>query len=119
MLELTWIKCQENVWCELALIDLTHYYFDDLWGIYILWHGGDGHAVLHVGQGFIRDELAQQRENEVIQRFNDLTLYVTFASVEEKYRNGVERFLADALCPICSKFYPNALPVEVNLPGPG
>ena len=48
-----WVKCQGDVWCSLATVNLQHSHFDGLEGVYIIWHAGDTPATVRVGQGII------------------------------------------------------------------
>ena len=111
-----WNKCQGDVWCPLNTVNLEHSHFDNKWGVYIIWHAGSNAATVRVGQGFIRDRLRAHRIDPEIQRYKDLTLYVTWASVAEVQRDGVERYLAEVLNPKIGTRFPDVLPIEVNLP---
>ena len=56
------------------------------------------------------------RQNSEIQNYEYLGLYVTWARVSEKYRDGVEAYLADKWDPIVGEHYPEVPPIEVNSP---
>ena len=114
---LVWIQCKGDVWCPLNTVNLPHAHFDDMNGVYIIWHGGAKAKTVYVGQGFIRDRLTAHRNNPEIQQFASVGLFVTWARVvQEDRRDGVERFLADRLCPIVGETHPVVAPIEVNLP---
>jgi len=111
-----WIKCEGDKWCGLNTVNLDHSHFDDLEGVYIIWHGGSNAATVRVGQGVIRDRLAAHREDDDIQAYAHLTLFATWASVAKQYRDGVEAYLADSLNPKVGERFPDRVPIEVNLP---
>jgi hypothetical protein len=115
-MELKWIKCQGEVWCKLTSVNLDHTHFDNMDGVYIIWHGGPKAATVYVGQGHIRDRLSQHRTNPEIQKFDSLGLYVTWAAVAESSRAGVEVYLARQLKPIVGSAHPQAVPITVNYP---
>jgi len=114
--KLDWIKCKGDVWCPLNTVNLQHSHFDDLEGVYIIWHGGDNAATVRVGQGVIRDRLAAHRNDPEIQAYADWDLYVTWVAVAASYRDGVEAFLAQRLGPKVGERFPDRAPIEVNLP---
>lgn len=115
-MQLTWIKCQGEVWCQLNSVNLAHQHFSKMDGVYIIWHGGPKPTTVYVGQGGIRDRLTNHRSDPRIQQYNHLGLWVTWASVTQSNRDGVEVYLAQRLKPIVGERHPDAAPIEVNLP---
>lgn len=115
-MQLIWIKCQGDVWCKLNSVNLAHEHFENKHGVYIIWHGGTTPAVVYVGQGLIKERLAAHRANSDIQRFENLGLYVTWATVLAQFRNGVEAYLAAKWRPKLGDNHPTAPPIEVNSP---
>ncbi len=116
-LQLNWIRCgEQQLWCQLEAVDLTHSHFDNLGGVYIIWHGGTSPATVRVGQGMIRDRLTAHRNDVAITKYRDQGLFVTWAKVPVDQRDGVERYLADRLQPEVGTVFPGATPVPVNLP---
>ena len=115
-MELKWIKCQGDVWGKLNTIRLDHAHFDSMSGVYVIWHGGSTPATVRVGQGFIKDRIAVHRKDPAVQAYAELTLYVTWASVPETSRDGVEAYLANTLLPKVGQRFPNSPGIEVNLP---
>ena len=117
---LNWKRCYGDVWCMLNAVNLDHEYFNkDISGVYIIWHGSTSSIkprVVYVGQGNIKDRIMHHRKNPEIQNYEYLGLYVTWARVSEKYRDGVEAYLADKWDPIVGEHYPEVLPIEVNSP---
>ena len=113
---LDWIKCQGNVWCNLNTVNLNHPHFNNMEGVYIIWHGGTNPSTVRIGQGVIRDRLAVHRTDPDIQVLSHLDLYVTWASVPPPSMDGVEVFLANSLNPIVGFVFPSAQPIPVNLP---
>ena len=115
-MQLYWIKCQGEVWCQLDTVNLAHSHFDGMEGVYIIWHGGAKPATVYVGQGSIRKRLTFHRTNPKIQPYRALGLYVTWARVASQDQNGVERFLSEKLKPLVGEEFPDVNPIEVNLP---
>ena len=83
-------------------------------GVYVIWQGNG--SVIRVGQGKIKDRLAEHRANPAITKYDNL--YVTWAPVYAQYRDGIERHLANVLKPLVGDAFPNANPIAVNLPWP-
>src|ERR1700722_13982807 len=106
-MQLTWNKCNGDVWCNLYSVNLSHAHFDNMHGVYIIWHGGATPSTVYVGQGFVRGRLIEHKANPQIQRYSQLGLYVTWASVAQTYRDGVEAWLAAALHPKEGQAHPN------------
>ena len=71
-MHLSWMKCVGDVWCNLNAVNLDHDHFDEMDGVYIIWHGGNDPRVVYVGRGSIRDRLRKHRLDERIQAFVDL-----------------------------------------------
>ncbi len=115
-MQLTWNKCRHNVWCKLNAVNLEHPHFNRCYGVYVIWHGGSNPAVVYVGQGNIKDRLRQHRNEESIQRYESLGLYVTWASVLSEYRDGVEAYLAWRWQPKVGAAHPSATLIEIKSP---
>ncbi len=116
MMTLNWTKCQGEVWCKLNTLNLAHAHFNNLHGVYIIWHGGTKPETVYVGKGLIRDRLQQHRSDERIQKYAPLVLFVTWAQVSPGDSEGVEVFLATRLNPLVGEQYPARVPIEVNSP---
>ena len=112
-----WNKCQDNVWCNLLTVDLEHEHFNNMEGVYIIWHDGTEPAYVRVGQGVIRERLATHRQDQDVLAYKQYGLYVTWAQVAASHRDGVERYLAETLRPKIGSRFPEAIPIAVNLPG--
>src|SRR5688572_8005059 len=114
MLELSWGTCGDNgSWCGFLDVNLNHSNFDGKNGVYIIWQGRG--PIIKVGQGAIRDQLIEARNNEEITRFENL--FVTWASVETQDVRGVMRFLTEILNPrIESNGFEDAVSIAVNPP---
>jgi len=115
-MNLNWIKCQGDVWGPLNTVSLSHSHFDSMDGVYIIWHGGSNPKTVRVGQGNIRKRLEAHRTDPDVQAYAHLGLYVTWASVPEDSRNGIEAYLAQKLKPIVGERFPDTAPISVNLP---
>ena len=111
-----WLKCNDDDWCPLNTVKLSHAHFDNMAGVYIIWHGGREPGVLSVGQGYVREKLAAAKRDPAIQAYRRLRLYVTWARVAARYRNGVVAFLASHYQPKLWKPAPFAEPIPVDLP---
>jgi len=115
-LTLEWIKCQGDQWCGLQTVNLDHSHFDGFEGVYIIWHGGMSPWTVYVGQGVIGDRLSDHREDPDILKFANFGLYVTWARVAARQRDGVERYLSEQLRPKAGSRFPDVDPIQVNLP---
>jgi hypothetical protein len=115
-MQLQWIKCTGDIWCPLGTVNLSSSHFDNMNGVYVIWHGGSNAATVYVGKGNIKERLAQHRNDNRIQHYSNLGLYVTWASVAPPSLDGVEIYLANKLNPKIGEAHPNATPIEVNLP---
>ncbi len=111
-----WVKCAGDDWCDLFKLDLGNSHFDGLEGVYIIW-SPDG-PIVRVGQGIIQDRLREHRKDPKIIEYGNGTLTVTWAQISSQYRDGVEKFLGDTLKPKVGTAFPDVYPVSVNLPWP-
>lgn len=115
-MQLSWIQCQGNVWCNLNGVNLAHSHFNNMDGVYIIWHGGPNAATVYVGQGNIRECLTFHRTDQRVQAYNGLGLFVTWASVQQAFRSGVEAYVSGRLQPLIQIARANIQPIEVNMP---
>lgn len=115
-LQLNWVKCQGDVWCKLKTVNLEHSHFDLKNGVYIIWHGGPNPRVVYVGKGNIKERLTQHRNDSRILRYSHFDLYVTWASVIQSSRDGVEAYLASRWNPLVGSQHPTATHISVNSP---
>lgn len=116
MLNLKWFTCgNDGHWCSLEKLDLQTVTES---GVYIIWHTGNPGRVVYVGQGDpISGRLSSHRNNPAITAYKMYgDLKVTWASVPESQRDGVERYLADKWSPLVGDAHPEASPIEVNSP---
>jgi hypothetical protein len=113
-----WVQCQGDVWCDFNKLNLSHPHFDELEGVYIIWHGGLNAATVYVGQGNIKERIYQHRSEREILAYQQFGLFVTWASVDRRYMDGVEKYLISRLSPIVNvlRGTESAAPIEVNLP---
>jgi len=44
---LNWIKCGGDQWCDFFNLNLNHSHFDNIEGVYIIWHGAPRAAVVY------------------------------------------------------------------------
>jgi hypothetical protein len=117
-LQVTWVKNRIGGWCELNTVDLSHQALQ-VKGVYVIWCGPTGEeksAVVYVGQGVVKDRLADHRDDPRIQKYANRTLYVTWAVVEASKRDGVEAYLSNRYAPLVGERRPAATPISVNSP---
>jgi len=98
-MKLTWMKYPAGGWSQLNDLNLRAPQFDNLEGVYVIWHGVETGAYVRVGQGKIREKLQFHKMDPEVQAFKALSLFVTWTSVLEKFRDGVEAFLVKELRP--------------------
>ncbi|HEY5123040.1 MAG TPA: hypothetical protein VIK14_04825 [Ignavibacteria bacterium] len=113
---LYWQKCQGDVWCNLLKLNLEHEHFDNMEGVYVIWHAGTSPKTVYVGQGIIKNCLKRHKEEEEILKFQNYNLYVTWANVTSDHRDGVEKYLINQLSPLLGERAPDTDSIEVNLP---
>lgn len=113
---LNWIKCSGDQWCDFFNLNLNHSHFDNLEGVYVIWHGAPNPAVVYVGQGNIRNRILAHRTEATILRYRINGLYVTWAPIASTYRDGVERYLAERWPPLVGENHPLVESIVVNFP---
>lgn len=114
---ITWEKCKKGTWCILSELDLDHEHFDDMEGVYVIWQGEENPVALRVGQGSIRECLARERNSKDLLAYRGQhELYVTWAEVNPRFRDGVLRYVSESLKPELEYSYPDVPPIGVNLP---
>jgi hypothetical protein len=59
-----WEKCKAGTWCILLQLDLEHKHFDEMEGVYVIWYGDPNPVALRVGYGYIRNCLANERNDK-------------------------------------------------------
>jgi hypothetical protein len=115
-----WIKRRNGdgqQWCDLYRVPVIHEHFNDVAGVYVIWHNGRN-PVLRVGQGYIRTELSTLKLDPRIRSIAaDSPVFASWAQVQRALRDGVERYLIEMLGPQIVIDVPKAEPIEVNLPG--
>ena len=120
-LVMEWMKCLGDRWCNLFDVMLESNHFDELDGVYIIWYWHKKYlpCVVRVGQGSIREKLLQERQRPAMLALKDYDLLVTWVSVEESQRDGIEKYLGETLTPIIKRLLPEASPIRVMLPWEG
>ena len=112
-LSVKWAKYKKQGWCKLNTLNLERVKSN---GVFIIWKPQSRNNVIRIGQGNISQELQHLRNNPKITCFGD-NLLVTWASIQEKYRDGVERYLYEQYSPISVERVTNSRLVYVNMPG--
>ena len=112
-----WKKCKRGAWCILSELDLDHEHFNDMEGVYVIWQGEENPVALRAGQGLIKECLARERDDKDLLAYGEKhKLYVTWAEVNPRFRDGVFRYISEALKPEIENSYPDVSPIGVNLP---
>ena len=107
---------REERWCSLFDLPLQHNHFDDLEGVYVVWHHGID-PVLSVGHGRIRDELMRiVKDAAVRSKHEEQGLFVTWAAIPAEQRDGVEGYLTKMLNPSIQGERTSVTAIQVNLP---
>ena len=115
-LDVRWARCGEDRhWCNLLTLDLDSVKGKE--GVYIIWNSNEDRNVVYVGQGNIYARLAEHKTNEEVINFSIKgSLFVTWAIVPEKYRDGVERYLIENYKPFLNQKLPKTDLIKVNKP---
>ena len=112
-LTVKWIKYRKQGWVKLNTLNLEKVKAN---GVFIIWKPKSKNNVIRIGQGNIANKLQALRNDPKITRFGS-DLLVSWASIQLKYRDGVERYLYEQYSPVTSERM-NCTPlVYVNLPG--
>jgi len=115
-LNVNWQQCEGNVWCNLNTVNINHAHFDNMTGVYMIWHGGAEPRVVYVGKGNIRERIRAHRQDGRIQAYASLGLFVTWASVAAVNQRGVEAYLENHWRPRVGERHPDAPHIQVNSP---
>jgi len=114
MINLQWIKCTDNVWCDLMALNLES--IGNISGVYVIWHGGQNPTWVRIGSGNIGERLSAHRNDPQITSFSPHGLLVTWAAVPAFQQLGVEAYLAAQCNPLVGERFPDRTPIEVNIP---
>ena len=114
MTKLNWVKCQGEVWCNLEKLNLES--IGNVSGVYCVWHGGTNSRWVRIGQGDIKERLANHRKDKEILAYSKFELFVTWVQVATNQRNGIEAYLANECKPLVGERFPDRTPIPVNLP---
>lgn len=113
-----WQKCRAGTWCVLLELDLEHEHFNDMEGVYVIWHGESNPIALRAGHGYIRNCLANERNDNLVLAYQKNEIYVTWGKVGREFCSGVVRYIANVLQPELESSFPDVEPIEVNIPSP-
>ena len=116
MVTVTWNKCDGDKWCSFENVNLSHEHFNNMAGVYVIWHGGTSPKTVRVGQGNIAERIAAHRQDPQITKYASLGLFVTWAKLPANQQSGVEAYLAATLNPLVGNRFPNAQQIQVNSP---
>ena len=115
-LNLEWGRCTGGQWCQLQALNLLHPVFQNLYGVYVIWHAGNAPRVVYAGKGNIAERLGAHRGSQEILQYAYNGLFVTWSAVLPSLADGVESFLLATLTPLENKQASTAPHVAVNLP---
>lgn len=115
-MQVDWIRYESGEWCKLETLNLEQEHFNEMSGVYMIWKGEAYRQYVYVGQGFIKDRLDKHRRDWIAKEIDISTFYVTWASVSDYYKDGIESFLANILLPDFGRRFPEKPPIPVNLP---
>jgi hypothetical protein len=113
-LQLKWHKCAGTDWCLLEQVDAAA--VDDF-GVFVVWRPGDStraSAVLFVGSGSLRQEIAAARRDPVLGASEGLR--ITWAEVDPRDVAGVAVYLYQQLRPLWGEVPQPVAARPVNLP---
>jgi len=114
-LQLRWHQHSAGNWCLLNEVDVNT--LGSGYGVFVIWRNGGAakmSAVLYVGRGSLRSELAERRRSPL---FTAARLRVTWAEVEDaRDLDGVATYLYQQLRPMWGEIMSSANPRPVNLP---
>ncbi len=113
MKNLDWIKFRQNNWGDFYTLNLNT--IDEKIGVYIIWNVGIFPRAVRVGQGDIKERIADHRRDPEITSIGP-NMRVTWAALEKQYLDGVERYLEIQLDPMLGVRFPDVQPIPVNLP---
>lgn len=71
---------------------------------------------VRIGQGLIADRLYVHRVDTAVQAYSAKGLLATWASIDDASLDGVEAYLGSVLKPKVGARFPNATPIQVDLP---
>ena len=116
MVTVEWKKEEDQKWFDFLKTNLSDSRFDQAKGVYIVWHGGENPGIVCVGRGEIRERLKTHLKDQAVLKFQTAKLYMTWATVLENERVGVEKYLFEKLHPSVACELGNDEPIPVNLP---
>jgi hypothetical protein len=111
-----WSQGQGGAWCTLSEVELEHKSFDGVEGVYVIWHDEQDRVTLRVGQGSIRERLAEERKSARLIAYGLDRLTVTWARVNSLHREAVASYLSSVLKPRFGESYPGEEQIEINIP---
>jgi hypothetical protein len=113
-LQLQWYKSPSGDWCRLEDSERTDV---EQYGVFVVWRAGDPgrpSAVLYVGRGSLRQQIAEFRRDPAIAGSRDLR--ITWAKVDPRDVDAVAAYLYQQLRPLWGEVL-HAVPAQpVNLP---
>ena len=117
MIQVAWHRPNHAEWHELMTVRFSSKIRSE--GVYIIWVDvpNDRPYCIDVGQGQNGPRITWHQGDPDILHYRQYgILRFTWAELQAGLRDGVERYLADALKPLAGRRYPDVVPIPVNLP---
>lgn len=114
-MNIEWIKCKGDIWCELSKLDLNHDLLD-VNGVYILFTEETNNGLIYVGYGNVKKELNRLVKDTAIAAFLSHRCYVTWAKVNVLSQVGIVNYLISRYRPKLNPKPPKGIPISVKLP---
>ena len=120
MTDLKWVKSLDNNWLDLGRLDLEAMSRNPSrpFGVYIIWHGGQGPRIVRIGKGDIAQRLLAHRQNPLITRFEKQgPLMVTWAVLHDPHRQAaIEKYLNGQFPPLVRDQLSDMAPERIRSP---
>jgi len=116
MIKLDWIRSTQGEWCSLFELDLSAEHFNDLSGVFMIWHAGERPETILIGSGNIRERLQGLKNDPRMYAHQRHGLFVTWAIAPAYRQPGMVAHLSRMLRPLMDESVSGQKPLEVSLP---
>ncbi len=111
MMHLSWTTSE---WLSLSEIERSRL---DVFGVYIIWHGGPAPRVVYIGHGNIAQRLKAHGDDPVVLAYRVYgELLVTWAGVPMEMIDGIEKYLSSRWPELIRDELLDVAPIVVNVP---
>lgn len=111
LLDIVWGKCTNGQLCSFWKVDFSS--FGNSAGVYIIWTDNE---ILWTGQGIIFERTLQHRKEAAFEKYKTVATFITWALIDPRYFDRVEKYLFDCLHPLLGQKAPDVKPLPINLP---